>query len=128
MERTLSRIISDAHGGIITNSPCTGHSGSPFREGDFCILVFVRLSVCGLKQQRRQHNDTGYYYSGDGIFVGDHTSLSFRFVGVGSWVFSLDAVAKCGSSLHGVSSYLVIAFTPESVNRMEKSERQKSIF
>ena len=23
MERTLSRIISDAHGGIITNSPCT---------------------------------------------------------------------------------------------------------
>ena len=24
MERTLSRIISDAHGGIITNSPCTG--------------------------------------------------------------------------------------------------------
>ena len=27
MERTLSRIISDAHGGIITNSPCTRSEG-----------------------------------------------------------------------------------------------------
>src|SRR5262249_22663125 len=76
----------------------SGHAGSPFCKGDDDIGLVVRPSACGLKQQRRQHNNTGYYYPRDGIFVGDHRSLSFRFVGVGSWVFWLDAVDKCDSS------------------------------
>ena len=40
MERTLSRIISDAHGGIITNSPCT--ASRLRRAGNFVVVRHVQ--------------------------------------------------------------------------------------